>query len=213
MSMDLPNRVDALENALLTLGRAEFGDSEGHAFHGNQWTKMSQEELDKTIAGAAKELARRQAEAAGAAGVSTNIEDHLLKAPREAAIVDKARALGMIPEKGTHVDLGSEYGASPDSPAYILPTQTKIHLANPDENPYPSHDNSYVVVQSNETGHLRAIGGSGSEWNVGGTVHLKHDQTDGRIGGYDGHTVVGRIDQGTAVGVIPDRKIAYSVFK
>lgn len=38
MEADLPSRVEALEAAVVALGATEFGDTAGHAFHGNQWT-------------------------------------------------------------------------------------------------------------------------------------------------------------------------------
>src|SRR4051794_22331887 len=108
--MDLPTRIEKLEDAILTLGAqsiAEFEEA-GHAFHGNQYTNMTKEELDQHIRGMASELARREAAQPKAdptpvhrATPTDTFQDHLIKGPREAAIVDAAREKGLIPPKGS----------------------------------------------------------------------------------------------------------------
>jgi hypothetical protein len=192
----LAARVGHLEEAVIAIGTQELGDTPGHDFHGNQWS----------------------------GGGASPLAEHLVKAPREAAIVDSARASGLIPPKGSVKAYQDSNGAyhygSSSAPIAVLPTQTKIHLARPEENEYGvdhAGHGTFIVAQSNETGHLRALftsGEAGPAAQVGQTIHLQHDQTGARIGGYSGHEVVGLVHpDGTAEGVVPDRKIAYSVFK
>src|SRR5262249_3528843 len=111
-------------------------------------------------------------------------------------------------------------GSEVHTPAAVLPTGTKLHVLRPEENEYASghRDSGFTVLQSRETGHLRAVNTAEADpqapFALGNIVHLQHDQTGAKIGGWAGHQVVGVVHpDGRVEGVIPDRKIAYSVFK
>jgi len=145
----------------------------------------------------------------------------VIKAPTEAAIVTEGKKRGLVPENvppAPSSSGGAYSGRDPSVASPILPTQSKINLQNVTENPYGLADGTYFVIQSESTGHLRAVGSAGfvpgpdDPWALGRTVWVKHDQTGAPIGA--SHEVVGiRLPDGTFQGIIPDRKIALSVFK
>ena len=224
---ELSDRVASLELAVLAIATQRFEDV-GHPFHGNQYTGGN-DDADLGPPGRPiwpggptgqrikDEAAQMSRAARGPAA------DHAIKAPREHLIVDAARERGLIPPKGSVAQLTTGYGTSSENAAAVLPVGEKINLLGP-ATPGSIHEDQQgfakIVVQSAETGHLRALGTAGdigtasAFGNIGQQVHLQHDQTGGKIGGYGGHEVVGILHpDGTAEGVIPDRKIAYSVFK
>jgi hypothetical protein len=220
----LEQRVADLELAVLQLaaGRElEFGDTEGHPFHGNQWSQRSS--LGEAAAVGKSVADKAAADRHAAAGTHGSAEDHVVKGGRtDASIVEAAKAKGLWTEKPlTHEaqkeGFGHGYGYS--HPAAVLPTNTRIDLRDPNKNEYSSQrhgdqEGSIIVTYNHDTSHLRALGTAGdTDASVlGNRVMLQHDQT-GRSMGAD-NTIVGiRHADGSFSGMIPARSIPYAVFK
>lgn len=238
---DLNGRLTSLELAVTALAEVVLSNGDGHPFYGNQWTGGGGGGLRESSSREKQTIVRSSEKRAGSAtdrkptdpwvipggkpppphvleeyphpGANAKPGDTTGGKGTDAARYESALAEGMIPP---HVE-NSGYGSSLDQPAAVLPTGPGSRLNPRDmaDHEYHTPGEGVTILRSNETGHLRALDHEPSgAFQPGATVHLQHDQSGARIGGYGGHDVVGAVyDDGKMVGLVPDKKLPYAVFK
>lgn len=222
MTTELEKRVADLEFAVLQLAAGkelEFGDVQGHLFHGNQWSAGNGSNDGTGGEG-------NGGKPAGDPG-ATKAAD----APFPRANHDGPQGgYGLTPSFRTrqYTENGRIMGGEMrGGAAAILPTGSSVNLHKPDKADFAENVGEGTTVHVVDIGrrygdeakgpNLRAVSSyGGPTWNVGDKVYMNHDQNPGRSLLPDGGpgTVVGIRHQDMRMeGDVPNKSMPHWVFK
>lgn len=208
--VDLETRVAELELAVLALTterEMEFGDVQGHLFHGNQWSDGTSGEGN-------------DGKPAGDPGATRAADAPFPKAENKSGYGLSPSYRTQQYTSGGRLMGGDMVGKA----AAILPTGSSVNLHKPEKSDFIDNVVGQTVhivdVKDREGGpSYRAISTyGGPTWNVGDRVFMNHDQNPGRSlhnnSSGSGAEVVGTMHQdGRMEGTVPNKSIPLWVFK